>query len=94
MSSDLIARGMAINALNEIKERIGDLYFQRLTKAEFQSITPENNKVYYVIDDKGNVKQYLGVVELSSGGKPANSMLLTTCIDAKIGNAIKLDEIE
>lgn len=52
-------------------ENVGNTLVQSCTQAEYDAMEKHDVKtVYYATDESGNVKQYLGDIELSSG-KPA-----------------------
>ena len=40
---------------------------RRMSRAEFEAITPSADTLYYVYDEKGKIVQYLGDVEIGTG---------------------------
>lgn len=56
---------------------INNLTFKKISQAEFDAITvKDTNTIYYVYDDSGNITQYMGDAELTSGsGTIAGQML-------------------
>ena len=52
----------------QLETRINGLSFIKMSKADYEALPSyDSNTIYYVYDESGNVKQYLGDVELSSG---------------------------
>ena len=53
---------------SEIDAMLNGLTFIKMAKEDFDALeTKDPNTNYYVYDENGDVKQYLGDVELSSG---------------------------
>ena len=59
---DFIARCL----ISDIKNQIGDISIKKITKDEYDSIIPDENTIYYVVD--GNkVIQYFGGAKIGTG---------------------------
>ena len=69
--------------------KIGGLELRQMAKSEYDEIEPDESTIYFVTDDNGKIKQYLGATELSSGSKPATASVSVVGLYPKIGNATK-----
>lgn len=59
---DFVARCL----ISSIKNQVGDISIKKISKEEYDSITPDENTIYYVIDgDK--VIQYFGGTKIGTG---------------------------
>ena len=67
----------------EIDTMLGGLSFAKISQAEFESITPDANTVYFVYDENGKIVQYFGDAKLTGG----TSGLLTNATVSVTGNA-------
>ena len=74
---------------HEINETLNGLSFEKISQLEFDNLQTKNpNTIYYVYDDKGNVTQYIGGAELSSGKlNIGNAALVTETVTGIIKNA-------
>lgn len=53
---------------SEVDNKFGGMVLEKISKADFDELTEKDpNTIYYVYDDQGNVSQYIGDAELSSG---------------------------
>lgn len=51
------------DSVSGVEEQLGGHSFKDITAEEYAEITPDSNTVYYVTDEKGNVRMYLGSAE-------------------------------
>lgn len=60
----LLAKADSSDVFSE--ERLNGLSFEQITKEDFDDLTEkDNDKVYFVYDNRGKVKQFIGEAELS-----------------------------
>lgn len=70
---------------SQIDEKLGGLKFTKLTKAEYDAITPDADTVYFVIDGT-KVTQYFGDAKLTGGTSSGAVVYVTQNIPSFIGN--------
>jgi len=58
----------SLSVINDINNKMGDLSLQRISRDDYDSAEHRADTVYYVTDQDGSVKQYLGDTKISSGG--------------------------
>lgn len=58
-------------------ENVGNTLVQSCTQAEYDAMEKHDEKtVYYATDESGKVKQYLGDIELASGGDNSGTITI------------------
>lgn len=64
---DFVARCL----ISAIKKQISNVSIKIITKEEYDSITPDENTVYYVVDGE-KIIQYIGDIKLVTGTASGN----------------------
>lgn len=83
---DFVARCIAASAKEAVSSQLGNTTIKIITKDEYDSITPDSDTIYYVVDgDK--IVQYVGDTKLTSGSIAGVSSLTGQSIESIIGIA-------
>lgn len=63
----------------QLETRINGLSFIKMTKADYEALTTvDPNTIYYVYDENGNITQYMGDAEMSSGKSTVGTVTALT----------------
>lgn len=77
----------------EIDANLGGLSFAKISKAEYDAIAVKDpNTIYYVYDENGNITQYVGTAQMSSGGA-ANAYVLSNSAGAALLGVGEFEEV-
>lgn len=61
---------------HKTSDRLGGLSFVNCTQEEYDALeSPDQNTVYYAVDENGKVTQYLGSAKLTLGSAPAEAIV-------------------
>lgn len=88
---DFTARCLAASANKAISEQLSDISIKKITKEEYDSITPDENTIYYVIDG-GKIVQYIGDVKLGTGSQSGGIVYISQSIPSFIGNVEEVED--
>lgn len=84
---DFVARCL----ISSLEKQIGNISIKKITKEEYDSITPDENTIYYVIDgDK--VIQYFGDAKIGTGSQSGGIVYISQSIPSFIGNVEEVTE--
>lgn len=88
---DFTARCLAASANKSIADKLGNISIKKITKEEYDSITPDENTIYYVADgDK--VIQYFGSAKIGTGSLSGSMVYISRSIPSFIGNVEEVDD--
>lgn len=79
---DFVARCL----ISSVENQIGNISIKKITKEEYDSIIPDENTIYYVVDgDK--IIQYIGGVKIGTGSISGLSSLYGNAYNSIKGDA-------
>jgi hypothetical protein len=92
---DVVTKGYVDRAIENIENNVSDLTLVRISQEEYNALeSPDENTVYYVINDSEKITQYLGSIKLSGGtSSVSESTVLTDNAPDTILGVAEIEEV-